>query len=341
MVNPDSDRKRHIEKLIGAAVRRHRRVQTTLESRPTEPAPGDLYVFSLPIKIALQWAVILVHPDDRRLLYTIPADDHRDVGIADTRIPEDVDCGPLVLRCGCGLWLRRSDFDPQLRSGHIAERYVAAATRTLAQMVRDSLRPTSRQHETDVDPEYLRWMTEVAQAVEVLRSSLVATSDDADTEKNNGGGVIFLADFESQWPQPPSGTINRHALSIPPDDVPSPLPGDKLMAAASNDLIDEVLEQRRAASTLPVRYHKLDSGFPGLLVACLEQERIHLVYTPDTDESAPRVSVLTEQGSWTVLQWKPTPAKRMFRAFPKLSWHNDKIQLKTTGNRQITIQRES
>ena len=159
-MNPTSPRK-GIRGCIAAAQAKAQRRQRLVESRKGAPQPGDL--FQSPVAAAdVLWAVIQSDTEDNQRLFLVPADDHPLAGITDVAVPRDEVCGPLVLRCGSGVWFPADQLNTDSRVGALAERFVRDARKKLAQMIRGTLIGSSREREAETDPEYEYWTERVA-----------------------------------------------------------------------------------------------------------------------------------------------------------------------------------
>jgi hypothetical protein len=155
--------------------------------RQGSPRPGDLFLFRMPGALDVRWAVILPHPDDPRLLFSVPADGQPLAGTNDVRVPEEASGGPLVLRCGYGLWIHQDDFNPGLRTGALDDRHVEQARAKLAQIAGGQVEGTTLEKETEWDPDYEDWLDEVARVSDRLARRLRTRTLE-----------VSLADFEQE-----------------------------------------------------------------------------------------------------------------------------------------------
>ena len=154
------------------------------------PQAGDIFIFDTPETMGLQWVVLMPHPDNEQLLYTIPADDNSMVGSKDIALSENAICYPLTLRCGNGIWIHKTDFKLNDRVGIIEDWYLKSAIDTVKQIWNGSLKTSVWQSENDADINYQEWMDEVVTrgqfALENALQELPADATD----------VIQLTDFE-------------------------------------------------------------------------------------------------------------------------------------------------
>lgn len=161
-----------------------------LSARSQQPQAGDIFIFDIPETIGLQWVVLMPHPDNEQLLFTIPADDNPMVGSTDIALSENTTCGPLTLRCGCGVWIHKTDFDINDRVGILEDWYLKCAIDTIKQISNDTLQSSVRQTENDADLNYEEWMSEVVSSGQI---ALENTLQELSSETTD---VIQLTDFE-------------------------------------------------------------------------------------------------------------------------------------------------
>src|SRR4051812_7005429 len=106
-------REERLRQACAAAAERLARSREQAGPRAGPPGPGDLYVFPLDVEAALEWLVVLEHPDDRGLLLAVPADDFPLAGTPDVAVAREQAGRPLTVRCGEGLWLSAAHFAPR------------------------------------------------------------------------------------------------------------------------------------------------------------------------------------------------------------------------------------
>ena len=204
-----------------------------IKSRPGPPRPGDLFLFRMPGALEVRWAVILPHPDDPRLLFSVPADGHPLAGTNDVRVPKEVPSGPLALRCGYGLWIHQDDFDRALRAGALEDLYVQEARAKLAQIAAGQVQGTPLQTETEWNPDYEDWLDEVARISDRLAQRLRTRTLEvslADFEEGDGpaaGHGAGVRRFPVEYNYPGSfdlvaGEDGLSVLYIPMGEQPAP-----------------------------------------------------------------------------------------------------------------------
>jgi hypothetical protein len=154
------------------AATRQKQQETSLRSEGNRPAePGDLFPSPNPdARDILEWAVVNVHPDDSDLLFIVPSDDN-DIfcGVADVRITTVSMFGPMVIRCGYGLWIARRHLNPADRSGLLDKVDMTRVRRTMAGMARGVyVTPTLQQEQDEMQTEYEQQCDLVAREHEKL-----------------------------------------------------------------------------------------------------------------------------------------------------------------------------
>src|SRR5262245_21784091 len=134
-----------IRKATAEAVAKDRERRGMLAAEATRsPQPGDVYLLPGPSSIDLHWVILTAYPETD-LLFAVPADGHRLVGLTDVEVNASQALGPLVLRCGHGLWVHRDEFRPGLRVGVLEKVYVRHGLDKLAQVTGGGLRGTASQ----------------------------------------------------------------------------------------------------------------------------------------------------------------------------------------------------
>lgn len=105
MTNKDQNRTNRLRRAIADAARMLESDPPRPPDRPQGPAPGDLYVFDVPVDGSVEWLVVRPHPDDPALVLLAPADDFPLAGCADVPLEPDFIDHPLTVRCGESAWL--------------------------------------------------------------------------------------------------------------------------------------------------------------------------------------------------------------------------------------------
>lgn len=133
------------------------------------PSPGDTFVFAAARAFAVEWAVLERDEEDPRRLLVAPVDDHPLAGSLDV-VTED----GLRLRCGREVRIDAAAFDPELRTGTLAEDVLARARRKRVAIAAGTLEASWSEREVDADPEYRSWSDTLEQARAALQRSPLA-----------------------------------------------------------------------------------------------------------------------------------------------------------------------
>jgi len=147
----------HIRQKMASASAKRKRLEDALKQRKITPEIGDVYLFKLddvPEDMAVFWSILYKHPEDPKLLFTVPADTDTLIGSLDVAIPEPALYGPLSLRLGRGLWLMESMFKPASRVGIIESLFVNRAQFIMSRIASCEWIGSERQQATDEDPNY-------------------------------------------------------------------------------------------------------------------------------------------------------------------------------------------
>ncbi len=286
---------------------RARQAQVTARGHDL-PEPGDLYVFGGEFPIGLQWVVLDPHPQDPEILFVIPADDAPWVGTADMPTLLGSPTAPLILRCGCGLWLRNVCVSAGVRIAHLDEQDQRRARDLLARLVRGESVPTVQQQETDADPAYEAWIHQVLEAMERLRH-LAESESEGEREEVVSRRVISAEKFHRRWPT---------RLARTPD-----LAHDFALAAASFGPLGNVMRELTASPTLPPPMCPVElEGVAGELYVVAEPAGTRLVYWPHERELPPDLEVINDHDEVvSVVEWRRSPLGTVFASFPIMVWH--------------------
>jgi hypothetical protein len=294
------------------AADRERRAALAAESSPP-PRPGDVYLLPGPSAIDLRWVVLAAHPE-MELLFAVPADGHPLVGLTDVEVDAAQRAGPLVLRCGHGLWVHGEEFRPELRVGALEEQYVRRGLDKLAQMTGGGLRGPASQWESEANPDYEEWLAEVGGAVDAVAEALRLRKE-----------TFYAADFEPlrQFPA---------ALGSPTDAEPQ-----LALAAASPGALPDLYESLRGnTGGLPAR--RLNYPHPGDLFLLLEEEGVAVLHVSEGGVAPPVVHTLDPAGASLPAEWFPTPRGTATRAF--FPWQGGEVRLyfgRGEGAREVTV----
>jgi hypothetical protein len=148
------------DRLAQAARERSERLKEDLRLGQGGPAsPGDLFVLKATADLPVEWAV-LERASGGKLL-AVPADAGPRAGSADVEVSAQEPGGPLSLRCRFANRLDARLFDPELRTGRLADETVAEALHRIRQFESGTLEPSPLAEEVDADPEYQDWTRDV------------------------------------------------------------------------------------------------------------------------------------------------------------------------------------
>jgi hypothetical protein len=278
----NNDRLERLHQQIDDALTEYEQVRSHVDSLGESVGAGDVFRFSA---ASLECVALFRHPDEPALWYVVPADQNPSVGTADVEVRRSNQSGPMTLRCGRGTWVPDDAFDFDKRTGQIIITDVELAREKLSRIVRGGLTPSHEQQELDWDPDYQRWLDEVAQAVETLETSLEATEPLADVR-------IRLSDFSPNW-----HSQLKSSVKMPP-----------ALAAESGDLLAQA-----AADHQPAEGAIVGLDLPGELVALNYPDGIRLQYFPGDQEtgSHPKVVWTDSDGNPVAVTWQPAPTGMM------------------------------
>jgi hypothetical protein len=134
--------------------------------------PGDLFVLPATSELPVEWAILDRRPGGtagQRL--AVPADTRPLVGGADVEVEAGAPGGPLVLRCGSGVWLDASLFRSDLRSGALSPETVAEALQRWRHAEAGAIEASPLAEEAEADPEYRDWIRDVPERARALAVS--------------------------------------------------------------------------------------------------------------------------------------------------------------------------
>jgi hypothetical protein len=299
----DPSRLEQLRKATAEAVEKYSARRAGLASDAARPPrPGDVYLLPGPSPIDLRWAVLGIHPD-KDLLFAVPADGHPLVGLTDVELAASGECGPLVLRCGHGLWVHREEFRPDHRVGVLEERYVRRALDKLGQMAAGNLRGPASQWEAEANPDYDDWLAEIGRAVDAVASALRVREE-----------TLTAADF-------------AHPLRLP---APAPGPADAdpqlTMAAASAGPLAHLYEALRLSPEEGPPARPVDIPYPGALFLLLEPDGVAAVYLPQGSQPPPELHAFDAGGVTRPAEWMTTPRGTAARAF--FPWDEGQVRLR-------------
>ena len=233
-------------------------------SEQSRVKPGNLYVFPVDLRVALEWLVVRRNRDDAELWYVVGADQNPLVGSSDVEVPSHEDCGALVLRCGQGFWVHSRDLSDAKCVGALSEDYVAYARDRLSSIVQGTTIVSDEAALVDIAPDYEDWIEDVSSAASQLEQLFHTPPQ-----------VVSLADFRSE-------VVEEREFSL---------------AAASAKAVDEKVDDESAKQAV------IADGLPGTLRAFLYTDSVVLVYEPSADEQPLRLTsasgIDVKSGEWS------------------------------------------
>lgn len=162
------------------------------QRRGRAPEPGEIFVLSETAELPVEWALLEARP---KAFLAIPADTQPLAGSRDFALSASVLSGPLVLRCGHAVEIAPSRLRPELRTGLLDPRSLAAA-RSLQKALADGTAAEDPMgEEIDRDPEYRDWVEEV---LDPARAVLVGLSGNGEQETHREADVITFEERRVQ-----------------------------------------------------------------------------------------------------------------------------------------------
>jgi hypothetical protein len=299
----DTTRLEQIRKASAEAVEKYRSRHAVLATDAARPSrPGDLYLLPGPSTIDLRWVVLGIHPD-KDLLYAVPADGHPLVGLTDVEVSAEAAGGPLVLRCGHGLWIHRDEFRPESRLGTLDGRYVSRALDKLGQMAGGKLRGPASQWEAEANPDYEDWLAELERTVDAVATALrlreeTLTGADFNTRLAVCGTSPLLADAEPQY----------------------------ALAAASSGALTRLSEELPLSTEREPLVRRLNYLYPGEIFLLLEPDGVAVVYLRQGGQPPPELHSLDDAENSHRAEWLVTPRGTASRAF--FPWNEGQVRLR-------------
>lgn len=259
----DKKRRERFESLIGLAQARLQKRPLVAFDNATGIQPGDRFLMPDGPDAQMSWVAILPNKDDSELWYIVAADQFSLVGTADVVVEGGDDAAQLVLRCGHGLWAKKTDLSPELYLGRIGEDFVDHAKEKLQSMVQGQLVGTADAELTDDDPAYLEWEEEISSIVEAIehriqRPKVSLSFRNADPDWKKHVKYDYAADHTS-------------------------------MAASSGEGFGMVAESPDHPAIV------INDVLPGSVVVLRDYAEILLQYFPLSDESPENVALVNGQ----------------------------------------------
>jgi hypothetical protein len=298
-----NSRLEQVRQATAAALAKYRAKRAALAADATRPPqPGDLYLLPGSSSIDLRW-VVLAAPLDKELLFAVPADGHPLVGLTDVEVSAEPAAGPLVLRCGHGLWVHRDEFRPESRLGTLEARYVSRALDKVGQIAGGHVRGPASQWEAESNPDYDDWLVKLERSVDAVASALRVREED-----------LTPADFRT-----------RLLLPVAPA-LPSDAEPQYALAAASSGALARLAEELRGLREGGPPARPLSYAYPGELFLLLEPDGVAVVYLHQGAHPPPELHALTAAGDARPAGWLSTPRGTASRAF--FPWEEGQVRLR-------------
>jgi hypothetical protein len=292
-----------------AAEARHR--ETELASIRGPVRPGDLVVIPADASV-IQWLIVKRHPDDRQLLFAVPADDNPEIGPADVSIPDEHPWGPATCRCSFGLWVEADLLDPPQRAGRVDEEVLGPVRSVLGQLAAGTLKVTPEQAILDSDPDYVAWLAELEKSREAAMAWLAEV-----------GQVCRSQELETEAPP----LLGRFLEWI----VPAGISPGLAYAAEGGGLRGRI--SRRLADALAPRWLQLSESDGLYLVTGADGVRVVWV---GTSGKPPRVQC-GDQGEFRSCKWSRHGEVSVSEVLP---WMEGRVTLRIgTGKARKVVMR--
>lgn len=267
--------------------------------RPPSPAPGDLYVFGLPVAAAVEWLVVREHPDDPTLLLLTPADDFFLAGPADVALSGEVVGRPLTVRCGEAAWVPAALCEARLRVGAVPGPSVADVRRTLAALARGTQPASADGAETDSDPEYAAWMALIARARVALEGRAAPAPGDV-------GDVLPIARFT---PAPPAAFTSAAPVA--------------LAASSGGPLLQALADEMAAGGP---RYWQVPLGPDVDLFLAADATGVRVAWNGPPGVEPPALEAVGTAGR-VAATWQDGPATGFRYAAPTFPWADGQVTI--------------
>ena len=238
-----------------------RRAADAAPTRTGAPVPGDLCRLEACSEPGVEWLVLEIEDAAGECL-VVPADVGEWIGSSDVALEDESVLGPLVLRCGLGLWLDRERLGGERRSGAVAAGDLERARLRRRQLLAGEVSATAAEREVDVDPDYRDWHRTLAAARDEIVRVWGGRVDEGPVSEIESGGeaevplapVIPLAEAEKGRGE---RAVRRSRFTAP-----------QLLAFAASFtgvlaagfLVGRGLEERRGSS----RFAELESAYSRL-----------------------------------------------------------------------------
>jgi len=271
-----------------------------LEKRPPGPIPGDLFWFEVDGRLSF-WAVIIEHPEDPELLYTVPADKFPLIGSCDVLIPTEALFGPLSVRAGYGIWLRSGFLKREgHRFGFLEKEFLKAVHSKIAELVVGEIQASEEQMEIDDDPGYILQLMEIEQLVNVVEKKAIS--------------------FIQESPKKPIVITIKEKKTDEVDRL------ETLRLAASTQDLQSDIKKIKSSIKIGAKKYRIKLKYPGKLYLVDHKGKIKLQYFPIKKGSPPTLFVFEGKKPVQVL-WKKSQIDNSYISIKSLKWKKNEISL--------------
>jgi len=299
--------KRLVEGIIKAKAKFEKSI-SLLEKRPPGPITGDLFWFEIDGRLSF-WAVIIKHPEDPELLYTVPADNFPLIGSRDILVPTEAYWGPLSVRVGYGIWLKKEFLKREgHRFGFLEEEFLKAVHSKIAELVGGEIKATKEQMEIDNDPSYILWMIETEQLVNTVEEK--AKSFIPESQKKPK--VIYFDVRSKIEPELfPKGNISYL---------------DSISLAASTQDLQSDIKKIKSSMKIGAEKYRVKLKYPGKLYIVNHKGKIKLQYFPTKKSFPPKLFIFEGKKPVEVL-WKRSQIDNSYISRKSLKWQKNEIKV--------------
>jgi hypothetical protein len=225
--------------------------------------------------------VVNDHPEDASMKYVVPADGCPLAGLADVAVHEEAR-EPLYLRCGLGLWLRRSDLPTKWRYRVLDSHHVTRTRLKLLQIAAGPLDAASAAWEDEADPEYHAWMAAVTRAVLPF-------------SRWGGSETITLTDRDF-------ATVT----------IATKRGAEPALAAAGKDPFADLIAPPQ--NNLTVLASPIPFPGPGSLWVVRNSDGATVIFETESPVDPPVIASLNFTGQWQPAAWVASPSGSTHRA---------------------------
>ena len=186
--------------------------QEELAQLPEKVGAGDLFL--LPVSVPVKWCAVFQNSKDKDLWYVVPCDEFSLLGTCDVALPEFADEAPLNFRCGHGLWIHFEDFNLGRRVGRIDQSIVDQIRDHLGRVVRGNLPTVETLVETDSDLDYLEWVSELSDEVQVFEQQLLEQSSGKSIQRDANEFRLSIDAFRDHQTEDLLGLVSQRDYSL-------------------------------------------------------------------------------------------------------------------------------